>query len=196
MKNWRSLNPLSKEWAYWKVSINHDSMTPALKIATLFAVITTATTTALTPAMAAPLPLDIKFVADGDDIGVVKDIYMNIPVSDTTQPIDEGVVRYYDVAIAQAIAITYQTCTDRNEQGAHLHLSAGKQGQINMGKFYISCNLAYDMSIAYGLNESVSRPVKGYLGEYWKRMPSLNLNTDAKARRFVNFSSNFKPAER
>jgi hypothetical protein len=27
-------------------------------------------------------------------------------------------------------------------------------------------------------------------------MPSLNLNTDAKARRFVSFSSNFKPVDR
>lgn len=171
-------------------------MTPGIKLATLFAAIATATVTAFTPVHAAPLPLDIKFVADGDDLGVVKDIYMNIPANDTTQPIDGGVVRYYDVAIAQALAITYQTCTDRNEQGANLHLTAGNRGQINMGKFYISCNLAYDMGIAYGLNDSVSRPVKGYVGNYWKHMSSLNLNTDAKSRQFVNFSSNFKPVER
>ena len=120
---------------------------------------------------------------------------INIPVNDTTQPIDGGVVRYYDVAIAQAVAITYQSCKDRNEQGADLFLTAGNQGQINMGRFYISCNLAYDLGIAYGLNDSVSRPVRSWGGNYWKHMPSLNLNTDAKARQFVSFSSNFKPVE-
>jgi len=169
---------------------------PKFKLVTLITAIAAATVTAFAPVHAEPLPLDIQYVADGDDLGVVKDIYMNIPVSDTTQPVYGGVVRYYDVAIAQAVAITYQTCTDRNEQGADLHLTAGNRRQINMGKFYISCNLAYDMGIAYGLNEGASRPVRGYLGDYWKHMPSLNLDTDAKAQRFVNFSSNFKPVDR
>ncbi len=169
--------------------------TPKFKLATLCTAIAAATVTAFAPVQAEQLPLDIQYVADGDDLGVVKDIYMNIPVNNTTQPVYGGVVRYYDVAIAQAIAITYQTCTDRNEQGAYLHLTAGNRRQINMGKFHISCNLAYDMGIAYGLKEGVSRSVRGYLGDYWKHMPSLNLDTDAKARRFVNFSSNFKPVE-
>jgi serine/threonine-protein kinase len=169
---------------------------PKFKLVTLITAIAAATVTAFAPVHAEPLPLDIQYVADGDDLGVVKDIYMNIPVSDTTQPVYGGVVRYYDVAIAQAVAITYQTCTDRNEQGANLHLTAGNRRQINMGKFYISCNLAYDMGIAYGLNEGASRPVRGYLGDYWKDMPSLNLDTDAKGQRFVNFSSNFKPVDR
>ncbi len=170
--------------------------TPKFKLATLCTAIAAATVTAFAPVQAEQLPLDIQYVADGDDLGVVKDIYMNIPVNNTTQPVYGGVIRYYDVALAQAIAITYQTCTDRNEQGAYLHLTAGNRRQINMGKFHISCNLAYDMGIAYGLNEGVSRPVRGYLGDYWKHMPSLNLDTDAKARRFVNFSSNFKAVER
>jgi len=170
--------------------------TTIFKLATLFTAIAAATVTAFTPVQAAPLPLDIQFVADGDDLGVLKDIYMNIPVNNATQPVAGGVVRYYDVAIAQAVAITYQTCTDRNEQGAYLYLTAGNRKQINMGKFYISCNLAYDVGVAYGLSDSLSRPVRGYMGDYWRNMASLNLNTDAKAQRFVDFSSNFKPIAR
>ncbi len=102
--------------------------------------------------------------------------------------------QHYDVAIAQAIAITYQSCTNRNEDGAYLQLTAGNQSQINMGRFYISCALAYDLVSAYGLSDEITRPVYSHSGR--QDMPSLNLNTDAKAQRFVNFSSNFKPVER
>jgi serine/threonine-protein kinase len=170
--------------------------TPKFKLATLCTAIAAATVTAFAPVQAEQLPLDITFLSEGDEEGEYKELRINIPVNDTTQPIDGGVVRYYDVAIAQAVAITYQSCKDRNEQGADLFLTAGNQGQINMGRFFISCNLAYDLGIAYGLNDSVSRPVRSWGGNYWKHMPSLNLNTDAKARRFVSFSSNFKPVER
>ena len=164
-------------------------------IVTIAATAAAVTMTALAPVYAAPLPLDTSYFVDGDDLGIVKDINMNIPVNNTTQPVYGGVVRYYDVALAQAIAITHRLCPSRNEQGADLYLTAGNRGQINMGKFYISCNLAHDLVSAYGLNEDVVRPVRAYAGaiEY---MPSLNLNTDAKARRFVSFSSNFKPVER
>ncbi len=170
-------------------------MYAGIKAGIIFTAIAAASVTALAPAHAAPLPLDASYFADGDDLGVVKDIRMNIPVDDTTQLVYGGVVRYYDVAIAQAVTITHRLCPSRDEQGADLYLTAGKQGQINMGKFYISCSLAHDLVSAYGLNEDVVRPIRGYAGaiEY---MPSLNLDTDAKARRFVNFSSNFKPVRR
>ena len=166
-----------------------------IKTAIFSTAIATATVTTFTPVYAAPIPLDISYFVDGDDLGVVKDIRMNIPVEDTTQPVYGGVVRYYYVAVAQAFTITHRLCPSRNEQGADLYLTAGKQGQINMGKFYISCSLAHDLVSAYGLNEDVVRPIRGYAGaiEY---MPSLNLDTDAKARRFVSFSSNFKPVGR
>jgi hypothetical protein len=49
---------------------------------------------------------------------------------------------------------------------------------------------------AYGLSDEIARPIKSWGGSYWKDVPSLNLNTDAKAQRFVSFSSNFKPVER
>lgn len=173
-------------------------MTPGIKLATLFAAIATATVTAFTPVHAAPLPLDITFLGEheGDDVEPYKDIEINIPVNNTTQPAYGGVVRYYDVAIAQAVAITYESCSNRNEKGADLRLTAGNRRQIKMGRFYISCELAYDLVSAYGLSDEVARPVKSWGGQYWKDVPSLNLNTDEKSRRFVNFSSNFKPVER
>ena len=171
-------------------------MLPKIKVGTIFTAIAAATVTAFSPVHAVPLPLDITFLSEGDEEGEYKELNINIPVSNTTQPIAGGVVRYYDVAIAQAVAITYESCKDRNEQGADLFLTAGNQGQINMGRFYISCNLAYDLVSAYGLSDQIARPIKSWGGSYWKDVPSLNLNTDAKARRFVSFSSNFKPVDR
>ncbi len=167
-----------------------------VKVETILSAITAATVTAFAPVHAAPLPLDITFLSERDDIGVYKELNINIPANNTTQPAYGGVVRYYDVAIAQSVAITYQSCTNRSEKGADLLLTGGNRGQIKMGKFYISCELAYDMVSAYGLSDEVARPVKSWGGRYWKDMPSLNLNTDAKARRFVSFSSNFKPVGR
>ena len=171
-------------------------MAPRIKIAALFTAIATAIVTALSPVHAEPLPLDITYLDLSDDMGILKEIHINIPVNNTTQSAYGGVVRHYDVAIAQAAVIAYRFCPSRQEKGADLFLTAGNQGQINMGRFYISCNLAYDLVSAYGLNDSLTRPIRGYGGNYIGNMPSLNLNTDAKAQQFVNFSSNFKPVER
>ena len=171
-------------------------MSAALKVGIIFTAIAAATMTIIAPSHAEPLPLDITVFIDAEPEGVYKEIRINIPVSNTTQPVYGGVVRYYDVAIAQAVAITYRLCTDRNEEAANLLLTAGNQKQIDMGSFDISCNLAYELVSAYGLNESVTRPIKNIATEYVENMPSLNLNTDAKARRFVSFSSNFKPVKR
>ncbi len=166
------------------------------KIGTIFAAITTVAVTAFAPAHAAPLPLDIFHEVNGDDLGSYRLVNINIPAEDTTQRVYGGVVRYYDVAIAQAIAISYKLCPSRNSEGVDFYLTAGSQAQINMGKFFISCNLAHDLVTAYGLNEDVVRPSRNPPGIKTYYMPSLNLDTDAKAQRFVNFSSNFKPVER
>lgn len=167
------------------------------KLATLFVAIATATVTAFAPVNAAPLPLDIYYEVAGEDLGWGGVIKMNIPVNDTTQPLGGGVIRYYDVAIAQAVAITHLICKSMDGGDVYLFLTAGEQGQINMGKFSITCRLADDLVTAYGLgvNENAMRPVKNYYGDF-VYMPSLNLNTDAKVRRFVSFSSHFKPFER
>lgn len=166
------------------------------KIKTRLSVIVAATVTAFAPVHAAPLPLDIFHEVNGDDLGSYRLVNINIPTENTTQPVYGGAVRYYDVAIAQAIAISYKLCPSRNSEGVDFYLTAGNRKQINMGKFYISCNLAHDLVTAYGLNEDVVRPSRAFPGSETYYMPSLNLNTDAKARRFVNFSSNFKPVER
>jgi serine/threonine-protein kinase len=171
-------------------------MLTGIKVATIFTAIAAATVTAFASVHAAPLPLNIFHEVNGDDLGSYRLVNINIPTEDTTQPVYGGVVRYYDVAIAQAIAISYKLCPSRNSKGIDFYLTAGNQAQIDMGKFFISCNLAHDLVAAYGLNEDVVRPSRNPPGIETYYMPSLNLNTDAKARRFVSFSSNFKPVNR
>ncbi|MBD2016113.1 hypothetical protein H6F96_19335 [Microcoleus sp. FACHB-53] len=41
---------------------------------------------AFSPVQATPIPLDIQYEADGDDLGWGGIINMNIPVNDATQP--------------------------------------------------------------------------------------------------------------
>ena len=167
-----------------------------IKVGTILTVIAAVTVTAFTPSHAAPLPLDIYHEVNGDDLGSFRLVKINIPTEDVTKPVYGGVVRYYDVAVAQAIAISYKLCPSRNSAGVDFYLTSGSQAQTDMGKFYISCNLAHDLVAAYGLNEDVVRPSRRAPGIETYYLPSLNLNTDAKAQRFVNFSSNFKPVAR
>jgi hypothetical protein len=49
-------------------------MPAGIKVGIIFTAIAAATVTALAPVHAAPLPLDASYFADGDDLGVVKDI--------------------------------------------------------------------------------------------------------------------------
>lgn len=168
-------------------------MSSIFKAAICFTAIVTTVTTALAPILAAPLPLEISFTYDGDDIGVTKGTNINIPVEDPLRPVYGGLIRYYDVAIAQAVGVAYRNCSSRQDRGVDLLLTSGGKKQIDMGKFYISCNLAYDLVSAYGLNDNVVRPVRVYNRRSLDYIPSLNIDTDAKSRRFVSFSNNFKP---
>lgn len=165
------------------------------KTGIIFTAIAAMAATTFSPAYAAPIPLDINYLLDGDGSGVTKSVQINIPVSNTTQSAYGGVVRYYDVAIAQATVVAYKMCPDRYAQGVDLSLTAGIHGQINMGMFYIPCSLAYNLVNAYGLNNQATRPVVNSLFDTIEYMPLLNLDTDAKSKKFVNFSSNFKPVE-
>ncbi len=171
-------------------------MSIRIKVGTILTVIAAVTVTAFKPSHAALLPLDIYHEVNGDDLGSFRLVKINIPTEDATQQVYGGVVRYYDVAIAQAIAISYKLCPSRNSEGVDFYLTSGRQAQIDMGKFFISCNLAHDLVAAYGLSEDVVRPSRRAPGIETYYMPSLNLNTDAKARRFVSFSSSFKPVNR
>ncbi len=167
------------------------------KLAVSFIVIGTTAITTLTrisPANSAP-ELSIKYLEEGDPEGVYRGIDLNIPVDNTTDSAYGGSLRWYDVAIAQAAAIAYRHCPNRQDiWGVQLNLTAGTRKQHDMGRFVFSCNLAYDLVSGYGLSNEVERPVhEGYTGKLIDYYPSLNLDTENKVQRFVRFASNFKP---
>jgi len=152
------------------------------------------TVTRVPLAMSSP-ELSIKYLEEGDPEGIDRVIILNIPVNETTTSAYGGQLRLYDVAIAQAVAITYKQCPARQDPwGVQLNLTAGDRKQHNMGSFTFSCNLAYDLVSAYGLNNEIKRPVyEGYTGKFFDYYRTLNLNTDEKVQRFINFATNFKP---
>lgn len=152
------------------------------------------TVTRVPPAMSSP-ELNIKYLEEGDPEGIYRRITLNIPINQTTISAYGGQLRWYDVAIAQAAAIAYKQCPARQDPwGVVLELTAGDRKQYNMGNFYFSCNLAYDLVSAYGLNNEVKRPIyEEYTGRLFDYYPSLNLDTDNKVQRFINFTTNFKP---
>jgi serine/threonine-protein kinase len=168
-----------------------------IKLSTSFiaiAVVPIATLIRVPLAMSTP-ELSIKYLEEGDPEGTYRGIKVNIPVNETTSSAYGGQLRWYDVAIAQAVAIAYKQCPSRQDPwGVQLQLTAGNQKQYNMGSFTFSCNLAYDLVSAYGLNNEIKRPVyEGYTGRLFDYYPSLNLDTENKVQRFINFASNFKP---
>jgi serine/threonine-protein kinase len=158
------------------------------------ALVPIATVTRVPLAMSSP-ELSIKYLEEGDPEGIDRVVILNIPVNETTASAYGGQLRWYDVAIAQAVAITYKQCPTRQDRwGVGLNLTAGDRKQYNMGRFIFSCTLAFDLVGAYGLNDSIKRPVyNAYTGKLIDYYPTLNLNTDDKVKRFINFASNFKP---
>jgi hypothetical protein len=112
--------------------------------------------------------LSIKYLEEGDPSGIDRVITLNIPVNETTTSAYGGQLRLYDVAIAQAVAITYKQCPARQDPwGVQLNLTAGDRKQYNMGRFIFSCTLAFDLVSAYGLNDNIKRPVyNAYTGKF------------------------------
>ena len=118
--------------------------------------------------------------------------FLRTPVSDTTQPFDGGILRVYDVHIAKMVEITHQQCTiTRNRQDRTWFYFADDQ---NMGRFRISCKLANDLVVAYGLGKSETTGI--FMAEADEpstvRIPTLNI-TGGKIKSWMNFTQNFKP---
>ncbi|BAS58101.1 hypothetical protein NIES2135_25140 [Leptolyngbya boryana NIES-2135] len=124
---------------------------------------------------------------------------MKVSDNDTTRSAYGGGLRVYDVHIAKMFEVTYRVCTTgRLSPGANWTYLAGN-GSINMGNFYISCDLASDIAIAYGLGNPERTTILHFAGEEaegeprTEGIPILNI-TGGKIDRWMNFTRNFKPA--
>jgi serine/threonine-protein kinase len=126
---------------------------------------------------------------------------MTVPNQDTTQSAYGGQLRLYDVHVAKMFEMTYDDCQQMQRQygqdagGRNWFYQAGN-GSINMGEFYISCNLANQIVETYGLGQSEPTVVKNFVehtgvNTETRSIPILDI-TGSKVSQWINFVQGFK----
>jgi hypothetical protein len=118
-----------------------------------------------------------------------------VPNSDTTLSAYGGKLRLYDVHIAKMVEVTYnQFCVDESPYaGVYWNYRAGN-GDIDMGQFYVSCELAKDLVAGYGLGhpERTVLTIQPSGRDETVAIPVLSL-TPNKIPKFMDWVSRFKP---
>ena len=118
-----------------------------------------------------------------------------VPDRNTTLPAGGG-LRRYDAHMAKMFELTHFECldrqADRNWNSIRWQYYAGNR-DIDMGAFNISCSLARDIAIAYGLGRSEVTPVTYYRADTTINVPKLNI-VGSKVPTWLRFTQNFKPA--
>ena len=127
---------------------------------------------------------------------------MTVPNRDTTQSAYGGQLSLYDVHIAKMFEITYDDCQQMQRQygrdagGRSWFYKAGN-GNIDMGEFYMSCNLADQIVDTYGLGQPEQTVVKNFVefsgvNTETRSIPILDI-TGSKVSQWINFVQGFKP---
>lgn len=123
---------------------------------------------------------------------------ITVPDSNTTRSAYGGRLRVYDVHIAKMFEVTYQMCQSGQLGGSTLWTYAAGNGTIPMGNFTISCKLASDIAIAYGLGRPeytvIERFTEGYGSETETRNVSILDITGGKVDRWMSFTRRFQPS--
>jgi hypothetical protein len=130
---------------------------------------------------------------DGTTIGTDGDTwFLRTPVSDTTKSFNGGTLRVYDVHIAKMVEVTHHQCNNTRSRRDRTWFYFAKDE--NMGTFRISCDLANDLAIAYGMGKPELTNI--FMAEIEKpsttRIPTLNI-TGGKVKTWMSFTQNFKP---
>ena len=136
----------------------------------------------------AELPMGISFDEGFGDL--------TVPDQNTTLPY-AGRLRRYDLHIAKMFEVTaYFRDEGLVSPGIEWSYQAGN-GSIDMGSFYISCQLANDISYAYKVTRPEPTRIRFAQGEGASivreyHIGVLNL-TEGKVTRWLNFVQGFKP---
>ncbi len=130
---------------------------------------------------------------DGTTIGTDGDTwFLRTPVADTTKAFDGGTLRVYDVHIAKMVEITHFKCNNTRSRADRTWFYSANDK--NMGQFRISCKLANDLAIAYGMRKA--EPTAIFMAEAeapsTTPIPMLDI-TGGKVKTWMNFTQNFKP---
>lgn len=152
-----------------------------------------ASVTASMPAIAqTEVPIDT--IAYVNQSGNTRIAYFNVPDYDTTRSAYGGKLRLYDVHIAKMFELTDYECRDNRDRTwsrINWRYEAGS-GEINMGNFEISCQLASQIRGAYGLGRPEATNVIYYRARATVDVPVLNI-TGGKVATWMNYTRNFRP---
>ena len=121
---------------------------------------------------------------------------MTVPDRDTTRAAYGGKLRLYDVHIAKMFEVTYYDCNNQGSSRTWLYYAGN--GQINMGEFFISCDLATRIVNRYGLGQPESTVIEYSQEEAGPPIPrtrSIQILdiTGSKVDSWINFVQGFKP---
>jgi len=123
---------------------------------------------------------------------------LTVPDTDTTRSAYGGKLRVYDVHVAKMVEVTDFMCSSgRLSPGTTWSYYAGS-GSVNMGNFTISCQLAHDLAIAYGLGKPEQTRLYFSYEESGgssrtMNVPILNI-TGGKVNQWIRFANRFKPS--
>lgn len=130
-------------------------------------------------------------------ISIVEEIAgITVPDRNTTASAYGGRLRRYDVHIAKMFEVTHFMC-QRRWGGSMLWIYRAGGGNIDMGRFEVSCRLANDLAVAYGLG-APERTTIYYSGDEGARstrtydIPIFDI-TGGKVSRWMDFTQNFQP---
>jgi hypothetical protein len=131
--------------------------------------------------------------SDGTTIGTDGDTwFLRTTVADTTESFDGGLLRIYDVHIAKMVEITHHQCNNTLSRANRNWIYSAND--TKMGTFRISCDLAKDLAIAYGMGKA--EPTAIFMAESDEPsttpIPTLNITGD-KVKTWMKFTQNFKP---
>lgn len=116
-----------------------------------------------------------------------------VPDQNTTVSAGGG-LRRYDAHVAKMFEITHYECESSAPyywRGISWDYKAG-DGNIDMGRFDITCQLAKDIAIAYGLGKTQPTTMYHYRVEDVENIPTLNI-TGNKVNTWLNFVQGFRP---
>lgn len=118
-----------------------------------------------------------------------------VPDRDTTRSAYGGSLRLYDVHLAKMFEVANLYCATNDWQSVEWNYFAGN-GEINMGRFVMGCNLVRDIVKAYGLGRQEQTVISfGYgngSAQETRNLPVLNITGD-KIPKFINFAKRFQP---
>lgn len=122
---------------------------------------------------------------------------LTVPDTNTTSSAYGGKLRVYDVHIAKMVEVTHFMCSSGRLSPGTVWTYAAGNGSINMGNFQISCRLASDLAIAYGLGKPEQTAMNVSFEEAGRATRLINVPilaiTGGKVDRWIGFTRNFRP---